>query len=363
MSRFRIRSEHHPLYWSLLADGNQVVNSASGELAREDMQDSNNLNLRPYSGISHAKVRRHATVTYRYPHPDALTERYIMYGATSDVHKFGSYVISNLGEFMQPPKMEFQKNNSFELLSFLGEIDDTLAMFSAKFLKSLTRRRIVGNKVKVSGVSGSAYGAYTWGVVPLLNDLQGLLRSAQDIFGGGLAKSLEDAKDSAVIAPVNKEVDYYDWGGSRVKGRVFGTLRLTGGFHLPDLAPLDYLMILLDELGVHPDLKTAWDLTPMSFVADYFLPIGDLLDQLHPRGWFKPVITYDGKISAKLTTVNYVTSTYDSNSVIAEVVGSYYYRGNIAYDFIPQPSKPLKFNWKAPSMRELFNTAYVALSK
>lgn len=365
MSRIRTKDEFAENVYMLIASDGTVARADDTNQNQEWMADSNNKTARPYSAAKHHRVVGKASGSFLHPSPGSYREVYNGRGSTTDVSYLGDYVINNLSEFLQPPKMEFQKNNRFEVLNFLAEIDDTIAMFSSRFLKSLTRRRIVGNKVKTTGISGGAYGALTWGVVPFISDLVSVRDSLSDIFGGGLQRSLEKSEQSSVVVPVNKEIYEYIAGDPwYIRGSVHGTLRLTGSFYLPDnLSGWDYYNIFLDELGFNPDLKTAWDLIPMSFVADYFLPIGDLLEQIHPRGWFKPVMEYSGRLSAKLNTVSYYSSVYDPTVRVATAKGRYYFRGSMSQSIAPQPGKPLKFNWKAPNMRELFNTAYVALSR
>jgi hypothetical protein len=41
---------------------------------------------------------------------------------------------------------------------------------------------------------------------------------------------------------------------------------------------LDKCLIWLEEFGLKPDLYLAWDMTPYSFIVDWFLPIGDTLN-------------------------------------------------------------------------------------
>lgn len=68
----------------------------------------------------------------------------------------------------------------------------------------------------------------------------------------------------------------------------------------PPSEPLDALAIIADELGLNFDLRALWDIIPLSFVADYFVPIGDTLESIHPRGWFCPKFLFTGHVSVKL---------------------------------------------------------------
>lgn len=58
------------------------------------------------------------------------------------------------------------------------------------------------------------------------------------------------------------------------------------------------LQEFLDYIGFYPDISTLWDALPFSFLVDYFLPIGDSLQQ---RSWVQPSINcVNGCVSYKL---------------------------------------------------------------
>lgn len=49
--------------------------------------------------------------------------------------------------------------------------------------------------------------------------------------------------------------------------------------------PFSNLFINMERYGFEPSLYNAWDLIPFSFVADWFLPIGDTLEELSKETW------------------------------------------------------------------------------
>jgi hypothetical protein len=231
---------------------------------------------------------------------------------------------------------------SFELIPFLADIDSTLAMFSRKFLRDLS------------------YGSVTWGVLPFVSDVKALLTSLKTIFNAGgpsckrvslkrpiaYAKSFASlCEESRVTYPVVSVV-----GETRLNGYVV--------YNRPDMNKLiNKALFLADQLGVHPDLKTAWDIIPLSFVVDYFLPIGSLLESLHPRGWGSSAVTFTGYQSSSYTVE--IATCYKQGSELfnhipsfAKVYGRWYYDGLV------RPSSP-QIEWSAPSMKEIFNTAYL----
>ena len=206
------------------------------------------------------------------------------------------------------------------------------------------------------------YGSVNWGFLPFISDLKALLQSLRDLTSAApgascttinrsrpirYQKSFSDFSNRVQVFPAITSID----GNCRLKGVVY--------HNPPDLStPISRGLNLLDELGFHPDLKTAWDIIPLSFVLDYFIPIGDILESLHPRGW-QNNSHFEGSFSLS------VNSQYSI---------SYVWNGEQAYNFIPAIAKYYKrysfgeaspisnVKWSSPSMKELFNTAYLTTS-
>lgn len=230
--------------------------------------------------------------------------------------------------------LDFQENNTFELLPFLADWDSTLAMFSKKFFRELS------------------YGAVTWGVMPLLSDLSSLCNSLEDI-RGGILQSYNKVLGKKIShrIPWTHKIDY----GANVHTAdgyttIFGNV--SGDIALPD-SPAKAFAAFMDEIGFHPDLKTAWDVIPLSFVADYFLPIGDFLESLSPRGWFNPTFVVSGgysvKFTVKQTKVGYDSCTWTNYLRVPQTL-------NLGSRPVVQPK------FESPSFRELFNSLYLGTS-
>jgi hypothetical protein len=238
-------------------------------------------------------------------------------------------------------ELDFQKNNSFEILPFLLEWDETLKMFSQSMMKTLS------------------YGSLTWGVTPFFSDLISLANTLKDLQDGMLTayekvigKRISRRNPFSGNIPGragNEDVTYSYEGAVTVQGFLDGQLAY------PD-DPLRAMLAFMDEIGVNPDLKTAWDILPFSFVVDYFLPIGDLLESLHPRGWFKPTFTLNGTISYKYT----VTATARTGTVTPGKHTGYYRFSAANQSIGTRP--PVDPKYESPSFRELFNTAFLAAS-
>lgn len=240
--------------------------------------------------------------------------------------------------------------NEFELLPFLYELDDTMAMFSLKYLRDI----ILGGTGSRRGLT---YGQVTWGIIPFISDAKALCQSVKDILrrAGSYTRSVNKTRSFVVpgpTVPISGQLTF-DREVSLITRRLNGTITT----RVPHMEPLDRALYLLDEAGVHPDLKTVWDVIPLSFVVDYFVPIGDILESFHPRGWARHLVTFDGHISSKekhIYAANFVSSNgnFGGNTAIFS-----YYERQPVQNYSPQLVSAVE--WKAPSPKEIFNTAYL----
>jgi hypothetical protein len=237
--------------------------------------------------------------------------------------------------------LDFQKDNQFDFVSFIAEWDETLAMFTADFLRKLKW-------------SDANYGAWTWGLTPIYSDIESLLNTLEAIRGKLVAsyeKILGKRYTQRTSWEWNKELAYYEYNCS-AKGITVVSGHLTGNV-FPD-TPIKALSVLMDELGMNFDVRALWDIIPLSFVVDYFLPIGDYLESLHPRGWFKPEFVVSGCMSTKfLLKMEPVKRRQGSNFFVER-----YWRSGGGP--ITVPSRPAVVpDWSCPSLRQLFNSAYI----
>lgn len=236
--------------------------------------------------------------------------------------------------------LDFIEDNSFELIPFLMDWDDTMAMFSTKFFKELS------------------YGAVNWGILPLISDLKSLAASL-DAINGKIVSSYEKIVGKRISRRFSWERKFPSppWFDHFVTGQTSISGYIVGDVTYPD-SITSALAVFLDELGINPDMKTIWDIIPLSFVGDYFLPIGDFLESFHPRGWFNPTMEFSGGYS--------VTASVDERY-------SYGYTGGgLTYDLYVRAGKgnltlptrpPVQPEFSSPSFRELFNTYYVSRRK
>lgn len=264
---------------------------------------------------------------------------YIDYGLDVDDVKNGLPWGDFYKEMLVQPK--FLSNNDFELIPTLLDLDGTLAMFTKKFWKELN------------------YGALTWGVLPFVSDIKALLTSIRDIsqrVNSAGSQLFEDEISRTFVYPHNPLVPNRP--GYEIK-----LTRHMSGFCKASPPPgmdkrIDRALFLLDELGVHPDLKTAWDVIPLSFVVDYFIPIGDILESLHPRGWSQHSFSFIGwesyKAEGKMTTW---TSAAGAKCEPYVNTFTWYVRSHGVSALASKVPPPIE--WEAPSPKQLFNTAYL----
>lgn len=273
-------------------------------------------------------------------------DTYLLYEDFGNASSMASFTPKILDHFLDDFVFElgFQKNDDFELLNFLWELDDTLDIFSKKFWQSLS------------------YGSVQWGLLPFISDVKGIYNSLTDLFTSKIGKEISQNKNR-FISRRFRDVSLRSEAspGERDYWSFDGTVHLHGFINLVNEVSdsMTVLSIFLDELGVHPDLKTVWDLIPMSFIVDYYIPIGDSLEKIHPRGWFAPEITWDG---AGSITGYYATSSpfYYTPTPVAQAL-VHVRRTDLHYR--KSSRRPVQLQWKTPSLLQLANTAYVSRSK
>lgn len=224
---------------------------------------------------------------------------------------------------------ELPTSSKFGIIQFLAELDDTIALFTTRFWKELS------------------YGSFTWGVIPFVNDVKALLETISK-----LSANLDSLKYEKVTPIHSKgETSMAKWD---VSGMAHHTGFLSYAQHANDA------QVLLDRLGLHPDLATAWDLIPLSFLIDYILPVGNLLESISGRGWVD-TLTFNGWTTYKLTIdrevkVHTPNSDWEPYSGIQVFIRQSSMQ--IVHNFRPVVLQP-----KLPNPTQLFNWFYVLQSR
>jgi len=236
---------------------------------------------------------------------------------------------------------KLDSSNQASLIQTLAELDESLLLFTKRFWTQLN------------------YGAFTWGVVPFVQDVcnwaTSIKRAFNTISAGPHAYRFHDK----YTIPVNTG---YVPGVAGISVKATGEVVVSRKGHY-NLSSFNESLSWLDRLGFHPDIATAYDLVPFSFVLDYFLPIGKFLTDTFQRGWVNSIY-FTGWVSRK-----------DSiNFEFAPSPGSYWtsVEGNCKYEHFsrtPEASllhtEPIKFDlpeFSIPTLQQIFNVQYLAFT-
>jgi len=247
--------------------------------------------------------------------------------------------------YAPPPLKELDWANlptstELNIIVLLAEMDEIIAMLTWKFWRQLS------------------YGAITWGIVPLISEIESGLKALQNI-----AKSIDGTQYEATTYDVS-EKSYEDFGGPW--SNMWWNVKKSIKYHAYGKAYYDDLLIssLLDRIGFHPDVATLWELVPFSFVVDYILPIGKFLEGLRRGGWVKAVY-FDGWVSASVNTTGHMSApSWASWKYVPKQVpfeyNTYYRFPHSSVLVAPEATLP---QFELPTFEEVFNMAYLANKK
>jgi hypothetical protein len=231
--------------------------------------------------------------------------------------------------YMPLNRAKLPTSSEFGIIQFFAELDDTLAMFSKKFLEELS------------------YGAVSWGVMPFVNDVMNILESIRNLSTDLSSIPYEDELSGNILVEVPAGTS-----GTAIDGQY--TLRFSGTV---DISFADDILLLYDRIGFHPDIGTVWDLVPMSFVVDWFLPVSEILDRLYDRGWITSAL-FSGWKSLKVDCTMGFNSANIGSAPIYPL--KFYQRDYLESSLITAYEAPKPIQLKRPSFKQLFNTLYIA---
>lgn len=211
--------------------------------------------------------------------------------------------------------------NQFNLLNFLAEADDIPALWTgisskAEYAKKLWDRfsqRKKRTKRAYQRVWGDAIQripdlALEWnlGYAPSFGDAQALyenmdaplLREIDEIRGltSELVESLEKQKRKIARAEanINEGIGVSDVIWTNGENRYLGPwgdppftlfvstqvlVRAFARFKGESFGHSSWMSRVLDGLGIYPDLSTLWNALPFTFLIDYVLPVGDIVER------------------------------------------------------------------------------------
>lgn len=162
-------------------------------------------------------------------------------------------------------------SNDLQILQLLAEWDSTLALFTTKLAAS------------------QAYGAYKWGLVPLMNDVNAVLSTMRNVSKDppGLNQKYTDTNTYTKTFQIGGP-------GSSIDAELKITMKTKFDGHVVMETKSDgmfshaSILNAYDMVGFHPKLSVIWDLVPLSFFVDRFIDIGGAIERFEPQtGWVK----------------------------------------------------------------------------
>lgn len=242
-----------------------------------------------------------------------------------------------------PPSLDWanlESSSSFNLIAFFAELDDVLFR-CLKF-------------------KGASYAEWQWGVLPFISDIIGMVEAIAAL-DGTLSDFPYEGESSSVVdlkVPYNSgtgTITYHYTGN--IHYRMTGSANIS---HIPEAA------MWLDRLGFHPDVSTAWDLVPFSFVVDWLLPCSQWLDGLVHRGWvdsmfFTGWLTAKANLRCDMLLKGFGNPGYPPNTIGCTFPDiEIFSRDYVGPLLVTQP-RPEELVFEAPSMRNLVQMFYLFL--
>jgi len=183
-----------------------------------------------------------------------------------------------------------------------------------------------------------------YGWKPLLSDCYGAMDA--------LTKDSDANKSMVTVKATIKSEDYFEKVLSDTIGAQCSVVKSHRVEHKAfirlDFIPTDLPTSTLTQLGLTNPLSIAWELLPWSFVADWFIPIGDYLSSLDATaGWIFKGGSFSSKttMKTKALSVSYEQSDNPgllglSGSITVEGEGRQYRFNRKAYSSAPLPTLP-----------------------
>lgn len=187
-----------------------------------------------------------------------------------------------------------ENQTPFQALPFFGELKETIGMLRSPF-KGIRRHTVRYNRTvrrlgrnmsgkaagHIADAIADAYLQWTYGVVPLINDVESIMTAAKDLLSSETADiPLSVTVKTEAMGPgsmtfngpsSSARVVWYNHRTARVKVQIKGALK-------SDVShPLQNRVQVKVGLQLTEFVPTAWELLPYSFLIDYFSNVGDVL--------------------------------------------------------------------------------------
>lgn len=203
------------------------------------------------------------------------------------------------------------KDQNIDLSVFFGELGETinsLADVTIRISRSLRHARkgrwrrafeaLNGGSFSNGHAVATTYATYVWALKPFLNDAYGLQEQIKD----GLRRKKKPIRSAGFASRSFTAADcsgyhgsWYRFGGG---GRCFSRTVYNMRVHSD-------VLLALSQLGLANPIATIWELFPLSFVIDWFLPIGDFLSALTGPLGTAFVSGYEDKVVEVNATMDY----------------------------------------------------------
>jgi len=259
------------------------------------IKDRNNGSLRPINSPVHHRYARYSPERLDVTHPDHSNGKFVSDDGNAHVvqvhapkaidNALGEDMLAQMWSSIEQRYASVAEPHS--LLNFGFELRDIPKM--VKYWKQ------------------SSYLSWEFGVAPFVRDLRIIvdnIRNAHDRYQDlvehatkGTPRNLSAAAKRPASWDATLYGVHYSGSGSvtgRARGRVYT--------YLPGLSEISQEVTpVLDALGLHLDSTTLWDAIPFSWLVDWFLPIGDILSEIHDRRFIRPELSIQGSLSYKMT--------------------------------------------------------------
>jgi len=272
-----------------------------------------------------------SSTIWHYDYPPAVNPLDLMTIYSSEIEDLGHIALNRHFQKIKNQKIDLatELSQAMQTVNMIGEIAKKVAISLIK-MKNLD---LVGAFLNMFPSSrkelANNYLVYQYGIKPLLGDIVGAAEHlAEYILKARPVKS----NGHATKTFVDQTPYYYDGTGVRQK-TVTVKIRVKYGstFHIGN-----EMQRQAAQLGFTNPANTVWELVPFSFVADWFLPIGD---------WLNNMSAYDGldlKESYRTVFIEHterIEEAFGSPALPEPKIGSYF--GEYpAYSFAGTPHRP-----------------------
>lgn len=205
-------------------------------------------------------------------------------------------------------KLKGQDFNAAVTLAQYGETAATIAdvaVNAAKALVSLKRGDLKGLGKLVDELAGSkkqlasSHLQYTYGIAPLLSDIDGAMRALAELPRASNYFSVKTKEQRTFPTRVTVlQDDEFCYTSVTISGSV--EFKLHARMQVDNLVTRN-----LSEIGVNSDalLNVAWELIPFSFVVDWFYPIGTYFNSLSSQVGLSPVFVTETIVVKQTITI------------------------------------------------------------